>query len=117
MSHLKVRTLGELMIKRAYARLLSLPERAGEPRMVPLAQIGDHEIRMVESSRLGRGDVSLCWIETYDRDGVSTDGCSCRDVREAAAALGEFMRAFAPAVNDDPREAPGGLARAVSPGG
>lgn len=84
----------ELLIERAYADLQRLPKTAGRPRMLPLAQVGNSKILMVESPRLGPGDTSLFWIERFDREEmISEDGCSCSGFAEAVAAVDAFMAA------------------------
>jgi hypothetical protein len=82
----------ELRITRAYIKLLCIPEGEQGARMVSLARVGSHEIRIFEISEASSADAPLFWIELFDHDAQSSvDSRPCRDIEEAAAAFEDFI--------------------------
>jgi hypothetical protein len=83
-------TFSKLRITRAYIKLLCIPE--GEAKIVPLVQIGNCEIRMLEASKADTADGPLFLIELFDRDAQSpVDSCVCDDIEEGVAAFEIFL--------------------------
>jgi hypothetical protein len=84
-------TFAELRITRAYIRLFLVPESSGGERMVPLARVGNYEIRMFEVSQADRLDLPSLWMELYAHDSQSAiDSCICEEF-DAAVTTAENM--------------------------
>ena len=83
-------TFSKLRITRAYIKLLCIPE--GEARMVSLAEIGNHEIRMLEVSSADTADGPLFLIQLFDYDAqLLVDSCVCGNIEEGVAAFDDFI--------------------------
>ena len=80
----------KLRITRAYIKLLCIPE--GAAKIVSLAQFGNFEVRMLESSQNDSDAAPLFSIELFDHDAqLPVDSCSCFDIDEGAAAFRNFI--------------------------
>ena len=80
----------KLRITRAYIKLLCIPE--GAAKIVSLAQIGNYEVRMLETSQSGSDAAALFSLELFDYDAQSpVDSCVCYDIGQAVAAYQDFI--------------------------
>jgi hypothetical protein len=84
-------TLVELRIAQAYVKLSSIPEDSAEVS-VPLAAIGNCEIRMLRVSEADLDGVPLFWLELFDHGtGTSIDSFRCQKIKEAVPVFEYFM--------------------------
>jgi hypothetical protein len=82
----------ELRITQAYIALLCIPENADGARTVSLEWIGNHEVRIFETSHSGPTEAPLFWMELFDHGGPSSvDSCSCYEIEQAAIAFEGFV--------------------------
>jgi hypothetical protein len=80
----------KLRISRAYIKLLCIPEAT--EKIVPLARIGNYEVRMLECPQSNSDATLLFSIELFDHDAqLPVDSCSCFDIDEGAAAFRNFI--------------------------
>jgi hypothetical protein len=89
-----------LRISRAF---VSLVTRSEDAKVVSLAWIGDHEIRM-QAAPPTAGERPLFILDIFDHDAQSfIDKRACHSLAEGATAFEEFLSMMEPATAGRPR--------------
>jgi hypothetical protein len=86
------KTLGELRVTQAYITLLSISEKGDRTRMVPVARIGNYEIRIFDWSPSGSDSEPVIWMELFDHDAqLVIDSSRCGEIEDALVVFEEFF--------------------------
>jgi hypothetical protein len=92
----------ELQIARAYGKLSSMPE--DDPKAsVPLARIGNCELRMFRGAETDFHNKALFWLELFDHGTrTSVDSFRCQSIKDATPAFEDLMSQAATLNNPNP---------------
>jgi hypothetical protein len=86
------KTLGELRVTQAYITLLSISEQGAGTRMVPVARIGNYEIRIFDSLPSGSDSEPVIWMELFDHDvQLVIDSSRCGEIEDALVVFEDFF--------------------------
>jgi hypothetical protein len=81
----------ELQIARAYGKLSSMPED-GPKASVPLAKIGNCELRMFRGPETNFDSKALFWLELFDHGTkMSVDSFRCHNIKDATPSFEDLM--------------------------
>ena len=84
--------LSELRVTQAYINLLRVPEGKSGEKSVPLARLGEFEVRLVELSQSDAEDAPPLWVELYAHNVQSSvDSCGCHELEEVVAAAQQLI--------------------------
>ena len=81
-----------LTVTQAYVRLFSVPASENGVRSVPLARVGNYEVRLAELPSMALAADLPLWMELYDHQiRSSIDGCGCSDLEDAIPAAEDLL--------------------------